>query len=79
MDIKKIRNLKKYLDRDISTDVESPRFGKQLKKTLVSMFKKADKNRDGVLNYEEFSAVGTINKLIADAEEPEIRSERVGH
>eukprot|EP01022_Parablepharisma_sp_SALTPOND_P028556 TRINITY_DN71144_c0_g1_i1.p2 TRINITY_DN71144_c0_g1~~TRINITY_DN71144_c0_g1_i1.p2 ORF type:complete len:530 (-),score=78.66 TRINITY_DN71144_c0_g1_i1:2633-4222(-) len=60
-DITKATNLRKFIEMEEIKDVSDPRFQKHLNKKLWTLFSKADVNKSGVLEYDEF--VNVVNSL----------------
>ena len=50
-------DLSKVLEKEICTDINDPRFAPQLNKSVKYSFRKADKNKTGILDYNDYYKV----------------------
>ena len=50
-------DLSKVLEKEICTDLNDPRFAPQLNKSVKYSFRKADKNKSGILDYNDYFRV----------------------
>jgi Ca2+-binding EF-hand superfamily protein len=56
-DIRKATNLRRYIEMEEVKDVSDPRFEKHLRKKLSTLFAKADTDKSGKLDFQEFVTV----------------------